>query len=448
MTLAVFDLNDSAIGHGDSHDNWQHSPGYALLADDAIITGEAARQRFWLEPQKGFQQYWQQLNLSPLRQQSDFARHHADLAYAQLQQLYRDSGEPGEVILAVPGHFSSEQLSLLLGLVNASPFSAVGLVDSAVAAVASHQSLAAGKAALHVDIHLHQVVITRIEQQQTLQRVTVEHIDELGLKTLLDSWAKWVSDQFIQQYRYDPLHTASGEQQLFDRLPGWLEQLSKEPQVAAALETDKGTLRLNLLREQLLGNTASRLSRLQQAITKLGGNDSTLYLSHRIAQLPGISGLSAGATITLDHHAALTGTQAHEQSIRSNPEALSFTTSLPQAPATTDQPPVDDTVASPKPVAADGLTDVPTDMPTHALIGHRAIAIGQQLAFRLGDDGLEPCEVNEQALLQLSVNGSGLRCQAHPEADIEVPPELRSGSVIRVGDKALTLIEVLEQQTH
>ncbi|MDM3870727.1 hypothetical protein QSV34_05110 [Porticoccus sp. W117] len=417
--LAVFDLNDSAIGHGSSADNWQHSPGFARLADGGIVTGEAARSRAWLNPQQSFQQYWQQLNLTPLAVHTNSARHHADLAYAQLQQLHKDSGEPGQVILAVPGSFNREQLGLLLGLAKALPFEAVGLVDSALAAVSTQPPTGT---ALHLDIQQHQSLITRLDKRGELCSVDHEAVSNLGLKQLLDHWAHQVADQFISQYRYDPLHTAEGEQQLYDQLPHWLASLQREPQVAVSLKSGKGNFEINLMREPLLASAEARLKQLQQAVEELWQNGETLYLSHRAAQIPGLR-RRLGEHQVLASDAVLQGCLGHQQQLCSDPQSLHLINALQVAA----QAPVADTTPAPQ--------------ASHLLVGHRALAIGEQLALRATGSDVEPCEP-EQADLVLTNNGSGLVLQTPSEVDVSAPSPLQPGAIIQLQQHRLQLIVV------
>lgn len=425
MTLAVFDINDSAIGHGTSPDDWRESPGYALLQGDSVVTGEAARKSAWLEPQRSYQQYWRQLNLAPLSHHNRAARHHADLAYAQLQQIHRDSGEPQEVVLAVPGSFDRDQLALLLGLVKASSFQAIGLVDSAVAAA----SQALDGSGLHLDIELHQCVITQLQGNGEVQRISAEPLHELGLKTMMDSWAHFIADEFIHQYRYDPLHTAAGEQQLYDLLPTWLQALRTASQTTATLDTAKGNFHLQLLRQELLAATQDRLQRLADAVRKLQRGNPIIYLSHRMARLPGLKELLPNAQV-LSEQAVLNGCLAHIDQIRSDSSSLSFVTRL-----------VTDSTATRQ--VARVVKSTPS-LPTHALYGHRAVAIGQQVNFKRGDNGLEPCRNPQQADLSLLRNGSGLKVRVRDGLACEAPDRLETGSLIRLEDQEIRLIEIAE----
>ena len=133
------------------------------------------------------------------------------MAFAHLLAIHEQAGKPEEVIFAVPAIYSNEQLALLLGLVEASPLKAVGLVDSAIAATAP----VAGKGNyVHMDIHLHQIILTRISVNEELSRSSVQLIDGSGLITILDTTAHLITDLFVKQARFDPQHHPETEHRL------------------------------------------------------------------------------------------------------------------------------------------------------------------------------------------------------------------------------------------
>src|SRR5690606_24786455 len=226
------------------------APGVALLESKGIATGDDAFRQAWLFPQRSYTQFWHQLNLAPLPAGNQYARHFADLAYAQLHHLHRALGAPGEVLFAIPGSFSRDQLAILLGLANALPVKTLGLVDAAVAA-ASGIGDYRGEL-LHLDIQLHQAVITRLRAGDTISRESVEILADAGLKHFHGGWAQYIANLFIREYRYDPLHTAEGEQQLFTKPPGWLDQLASRPETTVELDTPRGAFRLSLQRSGLV----------------------------------------------------------------------------------------------------------------------------------------------------------------------------------------------------
>jgi hypothetical protein len=112
MTLAALELNDQSLLI-QSEDGAQFAePGFARLTGNGIVTGEEARAVAWREPQHVYNQYWCHLNQSPLTGRHRLARHHADIAFAQLRKLWEHAGAPESLIVLAPGSFSHAQLSL------------------------------------------------------------------------------------------------------------------------------------------------------------------------------------------------------------------------------------------------------------------------------------------------------------------------------------------------
>jgi hypothetical protein len=116
VSLAVLELNDAALVLGDAGGVLARSPGFALLAADAPVMGEAARACARIEPRRTMSQFWQRLGTEPLHHAPAHTRHHADLGYRHLLHVHELGGKPAELLLAVPGSFSREQLALLLGI--------------------------------------------------------------------------------------------------------------------------------------------------------------------------------------------------------------------------------------------------------------------------------------------------------------------------------------------
>ena len=114
MTVAALELNDQSLLIQAEDGALHAEPGFARLTDEGAVTGEAARAVAWREPQHVYNQYWCQLNQAPLPSRHRFARHHADIAFAQLNALWHNAGSPDELFLMVPGSFSDEQVSLVL----------------------------------------------------------------------------------------------------------------------------------------------------------------------------------------------------------------------------------------------------------------------------------------------------------------------------------------------
>ena len=280
MTVAILELNDQNLII-QAEDGTQHTePGFAQLTANGIITGDSARAVAWQQPQQSYNQYWRQFNQLALPSKQRWARHHADIAFAQIKQLVAAVGSPEQLILSVPGSFSDEQLSLLLGLASAVPVEIVAVIDSALASSVGQDS-----DALVIELQLQQTVVTRLTKVDDRQQITdQEVIPDLGVMQLYNAVARHISDQLIADYRYDPLHTSDGEQLIYDQLPHWLMQLGWEDEISVTVPSAQGDLNLVLRKQQIAEILEQRLNGLNTLIKKHPGAE--LSFSHSASLLP------------------------------------------------------------------------------------------------------------------------------------------------------------------
>ena len=280
MTVAVLELNDQNLII-QTEDGTQHTePGFAQLTANGIETGDSARAVAWQQPQHSYNQYWRQFNQLALPSKQRWARHHADIAFAQIKQLVAAVGSPEQLILSVPGSFSDEQLSLLLGLASAVPVEIVAVIDSALASSAEQDS-----DALVTELQLQQAVVTGLAKVDGRQQISnQEVIPDLGVMQLYNAAARHISDQLIADYRYDPLHTSDGEQLIYDQLPHWLMQLGWEDEISVTVPSAQGELNLVLRKQQIAEILEQRLNGLNALIKKHPGAE--LCFSHSASLLP------------------------------------------------------------------------------------------------------------------------------------------------------------------
>ena len=280
MTVAVLELNDQNLII-QTEDGTQHTePGFAQLTANGIETGDSARAVAWQQPQHSYNQYWRQFNQLAIPSKQRWARHHADIAFAQIKQLVAAVGSPEQLILSVPGSFSDEQLSLLLGLASAVPVEIVAVIDSALASSAEQDS-----DALVIELQLQQAVVTGLAKVDGRQQISnQEVIPDLGVMQLYNAAARHISDQLIADYRYDPLHTSDGEQLIYDQLPHWLMQLGWEDEISVTVPSAQGDLNLVLRKQQIAEILEQRLNGLNALIKKHPGAE--LCFSHSASLLP------------------------------------------------------------------------------------------------------------------------------------------------------------------
>jgi hypothetical protein len=272
------------------------SPGIALLAPSGPLIGEAAAAAARLQPVLAADRFWSDLSQDALAGSAGRPMSHADLAHAHLAGLWREAAAPGdEAAFAVPGSMRLHQVGLLLGIARHIGMTVAGIVDSAVAACAG---LAARPLVLHLDLQLHQAVLTELAGHRVLRRRRVEIAPRAGLKPMYAAWAQLVSEAMVRRTRFDPLHQAASEQQLYERLPAWLATLADGESVDASVDSATGSYSATVGREQFLLAAEAWYAQVDELVRGVhrGDEPATLALTARAALLPalGVRLTSAG----------------------------------------------------------------------------------------------------------------------------------------------------------
>ena len=437
MSGAVIELNDSEVTVVRSGHVVARSPGIAVIKEDRIELGQAALQSTHMDPRNTFSRFWSNINQDSFKRRTKLARHNADLAYAHLLSLHEMADDVDDVVFAVPGSFTTEQLSLLLGLAQASPFTPVGLVDSAVAAAAAATGAGSYN---HMDIHLHHTVVTSLEVSGTVDRVAVKVVDDVGLLDIQDKCVNHIADLFIRQSRFDPLHHAATEQALCNSLAQCLHELQDktDTQVEIGFEDTRYQARVN--RERLVEALQPLYSRIDAAADPARHS----LVNRRLAGLPmftehlAAAGIEAGI---LDERAVFAGCMGYVSGRKTGEEEIYFVTQLRAA----TEPAIGSAVTA-------SLEQKPEEAPTHVLVDAEAHALGQAPLY-LSAQGALSADGGEKSLCSLSLNGAAATLfQADAEAVIFINGQavdgnagLRPGDVISFAssDREFTLIRVL-----
>ncbi len=264
------------------------SPGVALLDPAGLVVGEAAAAGARLQPVFANDRFWSDLSVDSIAGSGASQYSHADLAQAHLSALWQQVAAPGdEAVFAVPGSMRLHQAGLALGIARQIGLPVAGVVDAAVAACAG---LAARESVLHLDIQLHQAVLTELHGAATLRRRRVEIAPRAGLKVMHAAWAQLVSEAMVRRTRFDPLHQAATEQQLYQRLPDWLAALARQESIDAVIETGGGSFSATVGREQFTLAAEAWYAQLSELVHASHRADEsvTLALSARAAALPAL----------------------------------------------------------------------------------------------------------------------------------------------------------------
>ncbi|MCZ6560261.1 MAG: FHA domain-containing protein [Gammaproteobacteria bacterium] len=230
----------------------------------------------------------------------------------------------------VPSTWDQPQLGLLLGIAADLNIPVSGLVDSAVAAGVSMEPAVPH---LHLDLQQGRFVLTELQSRTQLSRSGVFIICETGLSAVRDGWANIIADVFVRQTRFDPLHTAATEQQLYNKLDGWLVEIEAVGSAALEMSAGEKSYTVQVAGDQLLSASSTIYPQIVQQIRPRA--KGILAVSHRLADFPGLKDsleLIAGLELKwLDENAAARGALAKTGLFKTDPDTrnVNFLTSLP-----------------------------------------------------------------------------------------------------------------------
>lgn len=342
------------------------APGYALLDDNRVFTGNDAFAQARLRPRRIQNQFWYDLNTEPL---ADLRFAHvsaADLVSHQLEQLWHSQRNSiDEVIMAVPPYMTSQSLSLLLGIAAELKMPVIGLVDAATAATRREYK---GGVPLHIDIGLHAITVSRMGQPGSAKVERSELLEGSGLTTLYDIWIHTIAAAFVQQCRFDPLHTAETEQFMLNHLPAWLEVAARQDRFSIGIDAGAASYTAEIDSLDLVAAAAPVYQSLAGKLIAMCRADEVpaLQLSNRVGTLPGLADFLqarvGGEVFMLEPGATLRGALAR---VRRSADA-SGVSLLRQLPW--------DQTAAVVTTNRDNLAG--SSAPTHLLVGHDAYSLG------------------------------------------------------------------------
>lgn len=376
--MLALELIDSGLllarRRGETSEVLAQALGVALLEDQKTLTGNDAAGRIRQKPLLAHTNFWRTLSTEPLTRPSRLVRTTADIAFVQVESLLGPHKSAGEsVLLAVPAGYSREQLALLLGVVNETGVQVAGLVDAALAACSLE---AAPARVLHLDLELHQAILTVLEysggERSGLKRSRYEIALRHGVLDIQQRWTQLIAESFIRKTRFDPLHDASTEQRLVDQLPGWLSELRDKELITVAMQFGGRPLEIELERAQVIAAAERHYAELLRLVqdARVAGMRIELRVTPRVAALPGLldrlNTLRDCAVRVLPEGAAALGTLQHESAI-SRPESLALVYHLPTPRAAGTDVEVAQLEATPAPLR-----------PTHLLFQGRAWRISEQ----------------------------------------------------------------------
>ncbi|MDX1561447.1 MAG: FHA domain-containing protein [Gammaproteobacteria bacterium] len=292
MRHLAIELNDAGIVVADEAAVLSSEPGFALAERREIVTGHQAYAQSRLKPRDTSHKHWSELSIEPGSASIAGVKTSAELAYAQLEQLWRRirnaaDDEVGDTIVTVPSPFGGQSLGVLLGLAQEAGIPVGALVDQAAAASVRPYP---GRQLLYVDAELHRVYVTPLAQGDRVAAEEPVTLETTGLYNVMDQFARRVAELFVLGTRFDPFHRAQTEQALYDGMPGLLTTLEDHDRAEISIPYEDDVFSIDVERSALLGAAQGFYRAILQLIAQCRRDKSGLVvqLSDRLTMLPGL----------------------------------------------------------------------------------------------------------------------------------------------------------------
>jgi hypothetical protein len=291
MSRLAAHINDAGITLSDGERIIYREPGFALLQNGQLGTGNKAFAGARINPRNIQHRFWSNLQAEAVADRRFSYLTAADLVSRQLEEMIRAAARSDiEIVFAVPPYMGVQNLGLLLGIAAELGLTVIALVDAAVAATRREYKNAVP---VHVDLSLHSALLTRLSQAGQAQVEKAEVLEGCGVYGLYDAWITAIADAFVKQSRFDPLHTAETEQMLLNRLGGWLARAAGHEQVELNLEFAGGSYTASIESLALIAQAAPVYQQLASKLRALYRADElpAIQISDRVARLPGLAAM-------------------------------------------------------------------------------------------------------------------------------------------------------------
>jgi hypothetical protein len=246
--------------------------------------------------------------------------------------------------IAAPARVEATGLQALLGIAHQLGLQVEGFVDSATAVAAAlgplddQENATAGRSAIVLELGLHHAAATAVDcEAGQARRRRIVCTERGGLMELYQAWLDLISTTMVKRSRFDPLHDANTEQQLFDSMPTLTDETAAAGVATATVSKGKEHFEVALTRDQF-AQTAEPIYRAILALLhqlRPAGSPVDIVMPRQAAELPGMrpfleefvgcrlvsvpDGFAAAATSLFDDLPATSGQQDAVRMLRRLP---------------------------------------------------------------------------------------------------------------------------------
>ena len=374
--INILDINDAQLMVATASGT-ERSCGMAFWDGGQYHFGHRAVSELRRKPLETKSDFWTSLNTQPLSPAFGNARHSADLVYSHLKELLGASDDLDDLVIVTPANVGDDQLSLLLGILQSLSIDISAVIDRSL--IATHSG---DGRSVHIETQWRQLLITEVIESEGERSVTeTKPLPGLGLLDCYEQILERCADRCVDQTRFDPRRSADGEQELWNAVPDILAALQSSPKHTVSL----GQYQFTVSQDDITP-VGLRLMTEIDRVTK----SKDRWFDEPLLAIPGVK--STKEAVSSD---VIAGTA--RDIIQQLPEGqkglvrIASLASTALSVAQTPEPPV---AAEPAPamersatIASPTQVPLDSDIPTHLLVGHRAVALSSDEAASFG---LEP----------------------------------------------------------
>jgi hypothetical protein len=284
VTILAIEINDRALALASQGRVLSSAPSVVFDGSGTEPAGSLAWQEFRRQPTKTSSRHLHDLARKDLYTERALAIFSAELR--QRLQAHPPAAD-ARIWLAAPAQFEARGLGTVLGLAQKLSVQVDGCVDAAVASVAG---LGIERSALVVELGLHHVAATAVDGGSVARRRRAVVSERGGLIELYEAWLDLISTAMVKRTRFDPLHDAATEQQLFDAVPGLARQVASTGSAVAVVNTGNESFDTTLTRDQFVNAGQAVYREVMRVLHELrpAGAPVTLVMPRAAAELPGL----------------------------------------------------------------------------------------------------------------------------------------------------------------
>jgi hypothetical protein len=197
-------------------------------------------------------------------------------------------GDGRRLWLTAPANAEARGLGSLLAITQTLSLPVDGFVDSAAVSAAA---LGLDRNAIALELGLHHAAATSIDcEGGRVRRRRATVANRGGLIELYQAWLELISKAMVKRTRFDPLHDAPTEQQLFDSLPRLASEVGETGSVTASVSKGTERFEVELSRDQFAQSAQPITREIVRLLHELrpAGASLALIIPSTIARLPGL----------------------------------------------------------------------------------------------------------------------------------------------------------------